>query len=297
MAARAKVQNQLMGVERNSSDGEPLLVEQVTLGPATVYALLDCCVDFFQPHAEAFPTCTESDLEEARRFDRTTSAPGAPWRLAVRAFLVSLGGRRVLVDTGGSGNGPLAAEWVSARGRLLDALAQVSVSPSDVTDVVLTHLHRDHLANTVSSDGRLVFDAADFHVQSAEIESHRLGGTSAVIETLIDPLARTGRLHTYAGRSRIAGQTGAVVTAVHTPGHTPGHQSVVVDAGDTRVVIAGDAVVHAVQVVRPEIAYSFEQDAALAAVTRERLLHELAEAGGLLATAHLGQPFIRFEQA
>lgn len=284
-----------MGVDRFSPDGEPLLVEQVTLGPATVYALLDCCVDFFQPHAEAFPTCTERDLEEARRIDRTTSGPGDPWRLAVRAFLVLLGGRRVLVDTGGSGSGPLAADWVSARGRLLDALAQVSVSPSDVTDVVLTHLHRDHLANTVSSDGRLVFDAADFHVQSAEIESHRLGGTSAVIETLIDPLARTGRLHAYAGGSRIAGQAGAVVTAVHSPGHTPGHQSVVVDAGDARVMIAGDAVVHAVQVVRPEIAYSFEHDAALAAVTRQHMLHELAEAGGLLATAHLGQPFIRFE--
>ena len=83
------------------------------------------------------------------------------------------------------------------------------------------------------------------------------------------------------------------VRAVATPGHTPGHQCVVVTAGDERLAITGDLFVHAVQFLRPELAYTHDMDAAQARESRAKLL---AGPGSWLAPSHLGDPFIRTGQ-
>jgi glyoxylase-like metal-dependent hydrolase (beta-lactamase superfamily II) len=84
--------------------------------------------------------------------------------------------------------------------------------------------------------------------------------------------------------------SGESVTVVPTPGHTPGHQSVIVEGGGAQVVVTGDVLVHAVQLVSPSVAYVYEEDPALARKTRERLLDRVT---GELATSHLTEPFIR----
>jgi glyoxylase-like metal-dependent hydrolase (beta-lactamase superfamily II) len=63
---------------------------------------------------------------------------------------------------------------------------------------------------------------------------------------------------------------------VPTPGHTPGHQSVLLDRGDGTLPITGDLLVHAVQLVDPELAYAYETDPEAARASRMRLLRELA---------------------
>ena len=80
---------------------------------------------------------------------------------------------------------------------------------------------------------------------------------------------------------------------VATPGHTPGHQSVLVSAPGERLLITGDLLVHAVQLIRPELAYGYDMDAELARRPRRAIL-----AGhGELAVSHLGSPFTRTGKA
>jgi glyoxylase-like metal-dependent hydrolase (beta-lactamase superfamily II) len=80
------------------------------------------------------------------------------------------------------------------------------------------------------------------------------------------------------------------VRVVATPGHTPGHQCVVVSAGDERLAVTGDLFVHAVQLLRPELAYAHDMDAARARRSRAEFLHD---PGLWVAPSHLGQPFLR----
>jgi glyoxylase-like metal-dependent hydrolase (beta-lactamase superfamily II) len=75
------------------------------------------------------------------------------------------------------------------------------------------------------------------------------------------------------------------VKLVATPGHTPGHQSVVV--GDD-ILITGDLLVHALQLVDPSIAYSHEMDPDRARESRIALLSRNLT----LATPHLSEAFV-----
>lgn len=65
------------------------------------------------------------------------------------------------------------------------------------------------------------------------------------------------------GRTGLAGGSAKApdqISAIPTPGHTPGHQSVLVDSGTAQLFITGDALVHAVQIIDPDVSYSYEQD-------------------------------------
>jgi glyoxylase-like metal-dependent hydrolase (beta-lactamase superfamily II) len=60
-----------------------------------------------------------------------------------------------------------------------------------------------------------------------------------------------------------------------------------------RLVITGDVLVHAVQLVDPAVGYQFESDQDTAARTRHALFHEAERTPTWLATAHLDTPFVR----
>jgi glyoxylase-like metal-dependent hydrolase (beta-lactamase superfamily II) len=78
-----------------------------------------------------------------------------------------------------------------------------------------------------------------------------------------------------------------------TPGHTPGHQSVMVESGDDSVLITGDLLVHAIQLLYPELAYAHDMDPDQARATREKVLYAATTGGSLMAVSHLGKPFCR----
>ncbi len=86
--------------------------------------------------------------------------------LNLGCFLVRTGGSTVLVDTGIGGRG-----GAFPPGRLIDELKQAGVSPEDINQVVITHMHFDHIGwNTVERDGRTVptFPRARYTIQSGE---------------------------------------------------------------------------------------------------------------------------------
>ncbi|TWH66486.1 metallo-beta-lactamase superfamily protein [Micromonospora olivasterospora] len=88
------------------------------------------------------------------------------------------------------------------------------------------------------------------------------------------------------GEARLA----PAVRLLPTPGHTPGHQSVPVAAGDERLLVTGDLLVHAVQLVDPELAYAHEMDPATARTSRTTLLRALPGTT-TLSTPHLSAAF------
>jgi glyoxylase-like metal-dependent hydrolase (beta-lactamase superfamily II) len=86
---------------------------------------------------------------------------------------------------------------------------------------------------------------------------------------------------------------GTGLRVIATPGHPPGHQSVLLDTPDGTGLATGDLLVHAVQLVDPDLAYAHEVDPDVARRSRVALLRDLAVRGSVtLATAHLGEPFV-----
>ncbi|MEO3850428.1 MBL fold metallo-hydrolase [Streptomyces sp. B8F3] len=260
-------------------------------GRFEVVALLDAHGTFPLSRADAFPAASVAAWAEARRVDPRAFGPRDAWELDFRCFAVRRpGGRVVLVDSGVGPAGSPAASWAPVPGLLPGRLAAAGIAPDDVDAVVLSHLHEDHYGWSVTPDGGPAFPRARYLVQAAELTA--LAPGDSAVTYAVDPLRAAGRLHVVDGGARLAGGSGGAVTLVPTPGHTPGHQSVVVDGGSRQIVIAGDVVVHAVQLADPAVRYFFEADPDLAHRTRRLLLERAGERGAVLATAHLNRPFV-----
>lgn len=75
--------------------------------------------------------------------------------LPIHAWLVEHEGQRILVDTGetaAAGDIPFARFAVRPEDELPQALAAIGVTPGDVDQVVLTHMHGDHMDGAVHLD-------------------------------------------------------------------------------------------------------------------------------------------------
>jgi glyoxylase-like metal-dependent hydrolase (beta-lactamase superfamily II) len=259
-----------------------------------VIALVDATGPFFEPPDDAFAGATADDWAAARRIDPDAFGADGSWQLAFRCFALRRDdGRTTLVDAGVGPSGSPAAAWAPVPGDLPTVLASAGIGVDDVDTVVLTHLHADHVGWVVGADGRPTFPRATYLVQEVELAHVRAAGSPPVWEHAVQPLVDSGQLDVARGRTRLsAGPAGDTVTLVPTPGHTVGHQSVVVASGDRRILVTGDALVHAVQLVNPDVAYRFESDTGQAAVTRRELLARDGTGVAVVASAHLGRPFV-----
>jgi len=163
-----------------------------------------------------------------------------PQDMAYYVWVAVRGDRVVLVDTGW--NEGSATKRGRDPGDPLDvALGAVGVSPADVTDVVLTHLHYDHGGNIdLLPNARLHLQRAELEFWQSDVGKRRYFAL-AVEEDDVAAAARAaadGRCALHTGDYEIV----PGVTAHLVRGHTPGMQVVRVAAGDQSVVLASDAV-------------------------------------------------------
>lgn len=133
-------------------------------------------------------------------------------------------GETVLVDTGGYGY----------RTPLLRRLEERGIRTSDVTGVVLTHCHWDHICNfALFPNARVVVPRPDLEWAVAQPV-----GTWELPEFHVEKLASADHVL----RVEDGGEPLQRVHAVATPGHTPGHFAYRVATSGGPVLFAGDAV-------------------------------------------------------
>lgn len=80
---------------------------------------------------------------------------------------LDLGDRKIMMDVG-AGN-----TFLPGTGQLLANMAAAGLDPNDITDVVLTHAHADHMGGITKPDGSLAFPSARVHLSREEFEFWR----------------------------------------------------------------------------------------------------------------------------
>ncbi len=199
--------------------------------------------------------------------------------LALGGFLVRTGDRVVVVDTGVGEleRGPFRG------GQLLAGLSALGVAPVDVTDVVLTHLHFDHVGWT-TRHGEVVFPNATYRCDVRDWE-HFVGPDPGATKKL-RPIE--GHLEPWNGSGALLGG----IDTMSAPGHTPGSTIVVVSSGSDRAMLLGDVVHCPVELLDDEWAGISDVDPDLALRTRRALVEELEGSDTPVAAAHF--PGLRF---
>lgn len=184
--------------------------------------------------------------------------------------------RVVLFDVG---SGP---DFMPTAGKLADAFDALGVDPFDVTDVVFTHGHPDHLWGLLDDFGDLNFPDASYHMGQAEWDYWTDPDTVNTIDAgrLTFAVGAASRLAELSDRINLFTDGAEVVPGVAaraTFGHTPGHMAFEVRIDNESVMIVGDSIVnHHLAFERPGWLSGSDQDGAMAAQTRLSLLDQLA---------------------
>ena len=265
----------------------PVAAQSFRIGEATVTALSDG----FLPIDAA--TLQGVSPEDYASLLAAAYIPDAVHNSAVNAFLIDLGGRRVLVDAGtGTMFGP-------SLGRLAGAIEALGIDPGSVDAFFATHLHADHIGGLISEAGN-PFTAAALHVHSADIDfwtSEEIRAQSPEQFHMFFDAATAavesfdGRVETFGGEADLGGG----LTALPLPGHTPGHAGLMVESGGEGLMICGDIVhVGPVQFARPEVTIAFDIDPDMARETRIGFLDRAASDRLMIAGAHIGFPGVGF---
>lgn len=216
------------------------------------------------------------------------------WSLNV--VVVRSGNQTILIDAG-LGLDPNLN--LPRAGQLIKRLESADIDLASVTDVVLTHMHMDHIG------GLLVEGVKDrlrpdlrIHVAAAEVKFWEAPDfTHADMPPgFPDALRATAKRFVEEYRSLLRQfdeehEVAPGVIVQRTGGHTPGHSVVRLASGGDRLTFAGDAV-FAVGFDHPDWHNGFEHDPEEAARVRVRLLRELAATGEQLVATHLPFPSV-----
>lgn len=168
-------------------------------------------------------------------------------KLNLNLLLIYSDGRWILVDTGlGNRLSEKQIEIYQPSEFMLPlALSELGLKDTDITDVIMTHLHFDHAGGVITGFGEqdaLTFPNATYWVQKSEWEMAKnpdeLNKAAYSFAHQLALLEEKGKVMLIEGEKEIA----PGVSAVWSGGHTVGHQFVQIDFGDRFYIYAGDII-------------------------------------------------------
>ncbi len=172
--------------------------------------------------------------------------------------VVNTGSEVILFDTGLNAAGTTAA------------LGAAGYAAEDITHVVITHMHGDHIGGLTTDDGAATYANAAYITGQAEFD-HWAGASNDGFEAKVRPLA---------DQFSFIGDGDAVtsgVTGMAAFGHTPGHMVYMLESGGKQLLLMADMANHYVwSLAYPDWEVRFDMDKEAAAATRRRVLGMLA---------------------
>lgn len=209
-----------------------------------------------------------ADTAAARTVLTAAGQAGDVIHLSVQPLLVRDGDRVVLIDTGAGGR-------MGTQNKLMASLRSAGVDPAQVTDILISHAHGDHVGGLAGADGRLAFPNAVIRISEPEWDYMKAGAAKAGEAALL--AAVTPKVQPFAPGAQVTPSIKAVPLA----GHTPGHSGYEIVSGPERLLYIGDAMHSSIlSVQRPDWVNGWDTDSAAGVATRQGLL-ERGAAGSL----------------
>ncbi len=255
--------------------------DQITVGNVQILGLIDMVPPPYDP-AEFFPEVPEEAWEPYK----ADHLENGQLQLYYVCFAIRSNGRVIMVDTG-MGPGPHPSRD-NRYGDLLNQLKLHGIAPEDVSTVVHTHLHHDHVGwNVTMQEGvpKATFPKAQYLVPRDDWEyftNPSVLETAPYVKDNVMPLQALGVMELIEGEHTITPE----ITTVATPGHTPGHINVLISSGGQKGAIVGDVLHSKVQVQESGWCSRADVEPELGLKSRRDMLDRFERDGFIVAAGH-----------
>ncbi len=205
--------------------------------------------------------------------------PNAGAHLHCNALLLRSGTQVILFDCGG--------QVAPTSGKLVENLKASGVHPDQVSKVIISHAHPDHIFGAVDEQGRSVFKNASFLIHEQEL-AFWTGADAQMPKSLLPAETQKWMLEnvklkldvikpqiqTFKANSDL----GHGVSAVDLAGHTAGHSGFLISSGSDSLLHFADAAhLYATALPHPEWKVLYDYDADKAIQTRKTLFDQLSK--------------------
>lgn len=211
--------------------------------------------------------------------DRLALMPNGHFVALTKTYYVETAGRKVLFDGGWGKDSGINA-------LTLDSLRKLGVSPSDVTDIFVTHLDVDHISGLITK-GNATYPNAVLQIAGVEFDAwmHDMDREPEYI-ALAKRVAKA-----YGERIRTFEYGDEIVPGI-TPraarGHTFGHTRYDIDSKGVGMTIVGDLIhVAPIQMRWTDYCTIYDAHPTMAAAAREAALADIAKKGRIFAGMHI----------
>ena len=257
-----------------------------TIGTAEVIVVSDGTMSL--PVSFALPVTPRSEIEAILGVN---GLPVDAINNPVNVTIVKTDTDIILIDTGAGG------EFMSGLGKFADSLEAVGIKPEQITKVIFTHAHPDHLWGVIDPlDDSTRFQNANHIMIGAEFDYwHAADVAARVAEPFKRMAAGTHRrlklISERISKRKPGDEIASGVVLIDTPGHTPGHVSVLITSGTERLLLGGDVLTQSiVSFQKPDWPWGPDMDADRAIASRKRTLDMLVTERIPLLGYHLPWP-------
>lgn len=214
------------------------------------------------------------------------------FRTPVNAHLIETEESLILIDTGcGNLAGPTA-------GLLSQQIQSANYNLSDISHVLLTHMHIDHFGGLLDPAGNKTFPNATLHVPALDFDFWSDESNKSLAVELLHPCFKLSQdfLAPYKSSGHIqlvqAGETILPgIKSIAAYGHTPGHMAYSFHTPSIEILFFGD-IIHtaSLQLMNPEIEVKVDTDPKQAVSSRKQLLTLVADKHLVVGGGHLPFP-------
>jgi Zn-dependent hydrolases, including glyoxylases len=242
------------------------------IGDAEVWAIADFTGE------RALDIFEGVDAKTLKKYIPSGKAPSA-----VMTYLIKNGGETIIVDTG-FGKG------------LMDGLEKLNIKQEEVTLVLITHMHGDHIGGLLK-DEKVVFSNAKVKIGKIERDFWTDDSSEQQFPARKANFDAAKKVVSVYGDSVEVFDYNDIVTenikALDASGHTPGQAAFLLESQGEKLLFIADVVhVEALQFPRTDISSRYDMDPKQSAEARERIFSVAAKEKIPVAGAHLIFPGI-----
>lgn len=204
---------------------------------------------------------------------------------SISVMLIKVAGKTILLDTGAG------VHMGENAGKLVGGLKTLNINPSDITDIVITHAHLDHIGGIIDEHNNIVFPSAQYHIAEREFKSwmsEQHGATND--EGVLFAQKVLGKIKDRLVFFQYGDILFSCLKTELAEGHTRGHTIFNIFSGEKSIRHIVDTFHTPLLVAKPQWGTQWDTDFDEAVKTRHRIIDEGIKKGSLFMSCHLPWP-------